>query len=378
MTHPLMTRGAATLLLITLLAACGGGDMPPPTAAPSEQVATAQAPGKRKLATAITVDAKALFDWAEFKYPSLFAKGPQNVPLLFAGVSYTIRAYPNGNYLGLTAGGDIYGLGPFTNQVLTSFGKLSDYVALVQGDSCLVYPGSCDPPPTGPANECVDPTMANPPTGFRTHLVYDYSSSSSGNGETTLDSVVDGPSTFEGKSAFKVTTNVVSAFNAPGFSITTTLLSTNFYQPVGNGLIQNLGGTSDSDSNIPGLPTGNRSSQSYVHTPPDVGVEFALQVGQSVTKTVNTTTTTILPAGTPVDNSSSTTTYTFEAKETISVLGRSFNTCRYRTTSPGVSGFGFSWYIVGKGVPAKFTSTDGTETTSSQLKPGSTYNGAAL
>ena len=377
MTHPLMTRGAATLWLITLLAACGGGETPPPTAAPSEQAAMTQVPGKRALATAITVDAKALFDWAEYKYPTLFAKGPQNFPLVFGGVNYTIRAYPNGNYLGLTAGGDIYGLGPFTNQVLTPFGKLSDYVALVQGDSCLIYPGSCDPPPTGPANECVDPTMANPPTGFRTHLVYDYSTTS-GNGETTLDSVVNGPSTFEGQSAFKVTTNVVSAFNAPGFSTTTNLLSTDFYQPVGNGLIQNLGGTSESDSHIPGLPTGNRSSEKYVHTPPDVGVEFALQVGQSVTKTVNITTTTILPIGTPVNSSSSTTTYTFEAKETISVLGRSFNTCRYRITSAEVSGFSITWYIVGKGVPAKFTSTSADETATTQLKPGSTYNGAAL
>lgn len=378
MTYPLTSRGTATLLLTTLLVACGGGDSPTSSTGPSEQIAMAQAPGKRTLATTITVDAKALFDWAEYKYPSLFSKGPQNFPLFFEGVNYTIRAYPNGNYLGLTAGGDIYGLGPFTNGALTGFGKLSDYVGLIQSDSCKVYPGSCDPPPSGgPANECVDPAMANLPSGFRSHLLYDYSSNSS-NSEITLDTVVDGPGTFEGQAAVKTTTNSISAINASGFSITTTAVSTDFSQAVGNGLMRTLGGTSDADSNVPGLPGGNKSSQRYVHTPPDVNVEFALQVGQSVTKTVNTTTTTTLPAGVPVNTASSTTTYTFEAKETITVLGRSFNTCRYRTSSAGQSGFNITWHIVGKGVPAKSTSTDATETTTGLLKPGSSYNGAPL
>ena len=323
--------------------------------------------------------AKALFDWAEYKFPELFPRGPQNFPLLVDGVNYTVRAYTNGNYLGLTAAGVIYGLGPiFTKGQLQSFGNIADYAGAVRADGCEVYPGSCDPSPSaGPANECVDPAMANLSTGLRSHLVYDISSNL-GDGELTLDTVVDGPSTFKGMDVVKTTMTGVTTINASGFPITLTAVSTGFLQAAGNGLLRTLGGTTDSDSNFPSLPGGNKEVFDVVHTPPDVDVEFALQVGQSVTKTVNTTTTTMLPVGVPVTTTSSTDTYTFEAKEAVTVLGGSFDTCRYRQTTAGEPGFWLAWFIVGKGVPAKTTFKDGTDTTTLQLKPGSTYNGAPL
>ncbi|WP_088285679.1 hypothetical protein [Ideonella sp. A 288] len=125
---------------VVTLAACGGGD-PAPSAQPT-RTARALADAIAPQATS-AVDATALFDWAEYTYPALFAKGPQNQPLRFEGVDYTIRGYANGNYLGLTAGGEVYGLGPFTNQVLTSFGMASDYAAQVAADACKVDPASC-------------------------------------------------------------------------------------------------------------------------------------------------------------------------------------------------------------------------------------------
>ncbi len=124
-----------------LLSACGGGD------APADATADAQATRSvRALATAsatAAVDAGSLFDWAEYTFPSLFPKGAQNQPLSFQGVDYTIRAYPNGNYLGLTSGGAVYGLGPFTGNVLTGFGQAADYAAQIAAHACKVQPASC-------------------------------------------------------------------------------------------------------------------------------------------------------------------------------------------------------------------------------------------
>ena len=89
------------------------------------------------------VDPAALFDWAEWTYPGLFPKGPQNYPLAYLGVTYTVRSYANGNNLGVTAAGDIFGLGPFTGNALQGFGNSASYAAQVQADACKVSPQSC-------------------------------------------------------------------------------------------------------------------------------------------------------------------------------------------------------------------------------------------
>ncbi|MBE0546188.1 MAG: cadherin-like domain-containing protein [Rubrivivax sp.] len=92
------------------------------------------------------MDAAAAFDWAEYAYPGLFPKvpAPQNFSLPYLGVLYTVRGYANGNYLGVTPGNDIYGLGPFTKHELTRLGNLSEFAAQIRADACSVQPGSCD------------------------------------------------------------------------------------------------------------------------------------------------------------------------------------------------------------------------------------------
>lgn len=383
--------GVSALSLAALLAACGGGSEPAPGALMSTgqaQLASAAAP--RALATAaavVVVDAKALFDWAEYKFPELFPKGPQNFPLLFDGLSYTVRAYPNGNYLGLTAAGVIYGLGPvFTKGQLQSFGNIVDYVALVQGDNCKVYPGSCvdpQPQPTGPANECADAHAATLPTGLRWRLVYELSGST-GSGEQTIESVIDGPSSFLGQSAVKLTTTTSGTSMFQGMSINLTTTIETYMQSAGNGLLRTLGGNVTFDSglpDIPGLPALGKTITSYVLNPAVVDVEFALLPGQSVSVTRNATTTTIQPVGVPVSTISGVQTYTFEAKESISVLGKTYNTCRYAQTTAGSTALTTAWYIVGKAIQAKTvtvnTTATGQTTDLLQLRSG-TYNGAPL
>lgn len=147
------TRGSAAVmatLMSLLMAACGGGTEPQ-AVEPTAQTLAAQAQATaRPLAAqaqptmaAALPDARMLFDWAQWKYPDLFPAGPQDYPLNYLGVDYTVRSYPNGNHLGLTSGGEIVGLGPFTNNVLTRFGRREDYAAQVAADQCAVRPFAC-------------------------------------------------------------------------------------------------------------------------------------------------------------------------------------------------------------------------------------------
>ena len=372
-----MQRSAVSLFVIVMIGACGGGSD-----------VGSRASAQREQAQALTVGsvgAKELFDWAQYKYPSLFANGPQNQPFSYLGTNYTIRAYPNGNYLGVTTSGDVYGLGPFNNNMLTKYGTLAGFAGAVVADECLVTPtaaGCANPPPSGPLNQCVDPIAANPPAGFRLHLVYDLSGIATG--EQVSDSVVDGTASFEGQNATQTTTNSSFSILVPGLTTPniTTTKAKEYTQPSTTtpGLFKTLGSI-DEDTmasltvggvTVPGTTTISKT----VYTPPYENLEYTLQVGQSITFNDTHVITGIQPVSAPT-TSSIRSTYTFEAVETITVLGRSYNTCRYRISETG-SEFLLTWLIVGKGVPAKLQSGTASDFTLLQLKPGSTYNGAAL
>jgi hypothetical protein len=150
--HPIprtLRRGLFALSLISALAACGGGSSPVDGAkAFAARIAQQDMATQRKQALAVgdPVDAKALLDWVEFKFPTLFARGPASFSLDFAGATYTIRAYAHAGgtrFVGVTNGGEVYGLGDFTGEQLQRFGTLSDFAAQINADSCNVYPGSC-------------------------------------------------------------------------------------------------------------------------------------------------------------------------------------------------------------------------------------------
>ncbi|MBE0547496.1 MAG: hypothetical protein IH627_07550 [Rubrivivax sp.] len=330
--------------------------------------------------------ASQLFDWAEYTYPALFPKGPQNADVVRDGVDYVERAYTNGNALRMTRGSadpTVYGFGPFTDNVLVSFGKWSDFAALVHADACNVYPGSCGgQTPTGTLNECTDPAVATLPTGFTSRLVYDYSGALTG--EQTIETVIDGPSTFEGQSAIKITstTSGTNSAGGIGFPITTTTKVETFEQLGSNGVTKTLGalvevttgGKLIGEVQIP----GSTSSSKTVYNPPRENLEFHIALGETGTIVSTSTTTTIVPPGSPI-GSTVTDTFTFEAKEPVTVLAGTYDTCRYRTAGENANSYTTVWYILGKGIAAQIVSTEnGVETSRQQLKPGSTYNGAAL
>ena len=146
MTHWILGTIAA-LALTAMLAACGGADESAAARAFVARIATQSAPERRMLdvgpaarATVAAADAGVLptadetLDWAEFRFPQLFPKGPQSVPLQYLGVGYTVRSYANGNHLGITASGAVFGLGPFTGQALRGFGNIADYAGPIRAD----------------------------------------------------------------------------------------------------------------------------------------------------------------------------------------------------------------------------------------------------
>ena len=399
-----ITRTAlAVAAALLLLASCGGGELAGPDAVAAgardfavraQSAATAGIPA-RKLVLSIranapndmpqmftTVGAKELFDWAEYIYPTLFPKGPQNFPFTHLGTNYTIRSYPNGNYLGLTDGGLVYGLGPFTANVLTPFGKLSDYVAQVQADECKVHPGNCDtPPPTGPINECTMPASTALAIGNRTILSYE----STGAGETSTvnsDSLVDQNTTFEGQSVVRISSTLSVSSNVGGQTITFTSKDKSYEQVATGGMTRAIGHESESSTGgilfmgqlIGGVTTNSRT----IYNPGALNSEFTLTVGQSLTKrTTSTTTTTSSTNPTPVvSTGTQIETHTYERRESVTVRGKTYDTCRYRD-SDGAGSVTTQWIIVGKGVGARMETVSGGTTSVTELVSG-TLNGVPL
>lgn len=395
------TRTALALAAASLLlASCGGGESSTATAASigiREFAARVQATPATELRRsalnvaslppterpeAVVVDAKALFDWAEFIYPTLFPKGPQNVPFAYLGVNYTIRAYPNGNYLGLTDTGQIYGLGPFNGNQLTTYGRLSDYAARIQADECKVYPSNCvNNPPVGQINECTMTASAALTIGLR--LITRYETVVSGTTSTTdTDSLVDQNTTFEGQSVVRSSSTSTTTTAVSGQNITSTGNVKSYDQVGTGGMIRRIGNEAVATSGgfiVMGIPLGGVTTNSRtVFNPADSNVEFTLTAGQSLSKTTTQTVTSSSSIDpTPrVDSSSFTATHTFERRESIVVRGKNYDTCRYRQNESN-GAVTTQWVIVGKGVPARIEGVSGGSTSLSELVSGS-INGAPL
>lgn len=126
----------ATLALV----ACGGAADPGSSAhaEPPAIAATAAPPP--------TATNDNFFAWIEWQFADLFPRGPASQQVTYQGTTYTVRAYATGNYAGLASDGSVYGLGPFTGQVLQGFGKLADWSDPIWSTLCLSRPSACVAP----------------------------------------------------------------------------------------------------------------------------------------------------------------------------------------------------------------------------------------
>ena len=366
MTHttpPLRT--VLTLVAATCLAACS--DSPPSNpgqkfvAGISSMVEQARPLAAGTVATAATSRAitnDQVFAWAQLTYPDLFS----GTPFTFSGVAYQGKTFAgqgfaNGNYLAV-ANGEAWGLGPFTGQVLQNFGAVQSYADLV---CALVDCGR-----SGPTSTCTQPQGEALLAGNR--LVATYVRTSTGpvvsTSEYTTTSVVDGPTTFNGQPAVLITRTTDPG---GGAAPTQTLV---YVQAGDGGLVRTLG----TDTSVPGSGPTTR----VIYDPPLNNSEFTLQAGQQLTKTASMSTSQLNPS-LPATASTRSTTYTFEARETLSVQGRSYDTCRYREAAVGGGSTGTTWTIVGSGIPARIDTLDAATGISqrSELK-AATVNGSAV
>lgn len=378
--------------MAALLGACGGADDGTEGAvkfAGQMRAASAAAPGVAVTA-ATTVTADMTLDWAEYKFPDLFPKAVAiKFPSIeYEGVTYNARAYPGAwgmRYLGITPDGRIFGLGDFTGQALQQFNDIAHWSAQIVADQCSVHPDRCGNPPAGPLNECADPAAAALTAGLRSRLVYEFTGGA--NGEQTVESVIEGPSIFEGQDAIKINSQVSGTSIIEGTPVNTSVKVETYEQLGSSGVTLTLGSLveisvgdiTDGDITLPGTVI---SSTKTVYTPPSQNLEFHLALGQTGTITSTSTTTTLAGfPGMPLPPPSTSTiseVYTFQAKEPVTVLAGTYATCRYRIDGDNANSFTTTWFIVGKGIPAKSeTRVDGVVTDTQQLKSG-TYNDAPL
>lgn len=102
-----------------LLGGCGGGGGPAESAQESHE-------RRQALAASAEIDTEQLFRWAQLTWPTLFPDSPPMVQVQYQGRTYSVRAYANGNYLGV-ADGQVYGLGAFTGGALQGFGAVAGF-----------------------------------------------------------------------------------------------------------------------------------------------------------------------------------------------------------------------------------------------------------
>lgn len=271
--------------------------------------------------------------------------------LAYQGVNYRLRYYSTGNYLGSTDNDAIWGLGPFTDNQLMKIGMLSDYAQLVVDDQCKVYPGSsgCSTGITGPLNECAHPSTDALPTGLRSHLVYQYSGTLTG--EQTLDTVIDchGPGyDFQGSSRIRISTTSSGTTTVEGFPVTTTNNIKTFHI-IQDGVARTLGSLVDLDTvtigiaGAPGAWHDHQQLDGFLEAAA-LDLEFRLALGETATVATTTVTTQISPPG-PTLTSTLAETVTFESKESVTVPAGTFEACRYRIGGSSDTSYRLTWTL---------------------------------
>jgi hypothetical protein len=299
------------------------------------------------------------YAWAQLTFPDWFPSGS----LSFGGVAYlgkvfAGRAYASGNYLAI-ADGELYGLGPLTGGQLVSLGAMQNFASTVcESVDCAraAAPTACA---LSPGESLRTGTITA--TRYRVTPLQPAGSPY----EIGIDSLVDGPASFLGQDVVRVVTTLRDAAGSAVAGGTSHV----FQKADASGATWLLGTEAVDGSGM--------ASRRVTFSPPLSNSEFALAAGQAVTK-VQTATTTSPPGG-AASSEARATTFTFEARESLDVQGRRYDTCRYRETSLAGGPVTVNWVIVGSGLPARseVRSVDGTVLQRHDLLSG-TVNGVAL
>ncbi len=341
---------ALALSVAALVSACGGGETSlTPAQAFAARITTDTPLAGRlqsasvgaRLASPVVITNDQLFQWLQLQFPELLGT---TAPTVIANLPYDVRGFQGGVYLAV-ANGRLYGLGPFTNGQLIDFGVIQQFADLVC--SRINCNGSGTGGGTGALNGCTLPASEALRIGYSRAATYvrNELTAPTSTGEFTIETVVEGSATFEGQSAIRVPTRVHGVQS--GQVVDTTVKA--YQQIADNELTRWLG--AETDVSVQGMALTVRS----VDDPAQLNNEFTLALGASMDQTSTTTSTYVnAPFPFPPTTESSTTRITYEARETISVLGRSYDTCRYKyVPASGGGAFSYNWFIVGKGLSAR-------------------------
>lgn len=209
------------------------------------------------------------------------------------------------------------------------------------------------------------------PTGWNTSVAYALTGAIVG--DETVTTTIDGPATFEGATRTQVTATTNQLTSLGGVSSNLVTVTKGYYQAAAGSITRYgfLDATTMTTAGITGPTTENK----LVYTPAVVELQYGLAAAQSYTSTEVAVVTPLKPTPMAPSTITTTTTVTYAGDEVITVLGKSYDTCKVTFSTNG-QGVATAWLLAGKGVQVRFqlTSTDGTVTQLTEIKSG-TYNG---
>ncbi|WP_284614862.1 hypothetical protein [Aquabacterium humicola] len=368
------------LAAAALLAACGGGD---DSAAGTPMLTpAASADGLRRALSAVRVEAvtpeqaaEQLLNYAQVSpYASYFPGNPQTQTF----GPFRFRYYPaTGIYLGVvvTAGqgytmNGVYVMGGAFGNDPVFQGLLTDFIT----------PTDPNPPPTGANNGCYDLSLLEA-TGTR--IVVNYQHSGTTSGTQTVDMVVNGPKTFEGRQAIESFVKTTGTLTVEGETGTTTLEAKNYAKRTGDAEVTEYGSDAVLTTTIAGFNVTMTTKS--VSNPPFADKQYGLAVGQSITQSQTDTTTSTtsgipgVPSTPQTTTTTTTTTTKFVGRESVTVPAKTYNTCKFETTTAGVPNVVTTmWVVDGKGVMVKMQTTENGVVSTKQEATSATLNGASL
>ena len=213
----------------------------------------------------------------------------------------------------------------------------------------------------GPSSACLNTALYTSP--ITSHLEYNYTGSVAGTSVTDTTSTLN--QSFEGQSATEFRSTVTTSFTGLG----TTVATAKSYGRVEDSDLVSFGTTADITSPVTG-------SVKLVFTPPKRDKRFTLGQGETASQTYTVfSTTTVTGVSNPITSSrSQTDTVKYLGRETITVAGGTFDTCKF-DENVGQTSFQTTWMGAGNaaGVNIKTQTADAVI----ELKTGS-INGSAV
>lgn len=379
-----MNKHLIALATAALLAGCGGGaDDTAPSAAPATPAAAASqlrsalsAQAVRLAAVSPAQAADQLMNFAETTFPMFFPSHQSTGTL----DPFLYRYYPQtGVYLGVVVKAD---MGYTMNGVYVMGGPFGDapiYVGQLTDFITPTDPGTGGP--NGPNNGCYDLGLMET-TGTRVDLTFQHTGDSTG----TVNHVwtVNGPKTFEGRSAVETLVTMMGTLTADGSAGSIDSEIKSYEKRTGDAEVTSYGSTSVMRATADGITMTTTLKE--VDNPPSVDRHYGLAVGQSITQSSTTTTTRTVsgipgvPTTTPYTSTSTTTeTIKFVGREQVTVPAKTFSACKFETTIAGMPNTVTTmWVIDGKGIPVKTQTTENGVVTSTEQATVVKLNGQNL